>query len=424
MGHLINPISTRLSINTFWSSSWVLVNNFNFINMFKKDYILFQFLNFFLRKSRYTRFNVLVSHYKIFRLTNNIFINFYYYNANMEEKKYKYQVLFLAKLLKIKERKNKFFTKNNLFNFLKKPFLITNLQKTFQRKNRKGQSMWKNMLVKSLILKKKLARYRMKIICKYMIKTLISNIFWSILKETLDFYLKKLSNYSISFYFNIFSLDFFAVTPQIISTYLSLRLQQKYSLNWTLRPVIKDLTIKTKNNIISGFKIVCSGRFTRKQIATHIWNKQGALRFNNFSNHIKYSESTVRLKYGLCGIKVWMNYGFNDKIIRVRRFFLTYPKYTPFKYIYNISQKLLILGLNYWFYLYLKICFLKKYTHDACNIFLKIKIKSIIKYLLKKIFKNIFNIKFNLIYINNTIKILLSFIKDSDQKDQVIWNKI
>jgi hypothetical protein len=109
--------------------------------LFKKDYILFQFLNWFLRKSRYSRFNVLVSHYKIYRLANNIFINFYYYNANIEEKKYKYQVIFLAKLLKRKLIKNKFYIKNKFLNIIKKNYLVTHLQKTFLRKSKKGQSI-------------------------------------------------------------------------------------------------------------------------------------------------------------------------------------------------------------------------------------------------------------------------------------------
>ncbi len=400
MGHLINPISNRLSINAFWNSTWVLINNFNFINMFKKDYILFQFLNFFLRKSRYSRFNVLVSHYKIFRLTNNIFINFYYYNANMEEKKYKYQVIYLAKLLKRQKRKN------NFFNVFKTSYLVTTLEKTFRRKNKNGKSIWTNVIKKLPTLDKKLERYRIKIIYKYMVKTLVSNIFWTVLKETINFYLNKLSRSSIRFHFNSFSLNFFGVTPQIISIYLSLRLQQKYSLNWTLRPVLKDLTIKVKNNIIAGFKIVCSGRFTRKQIATYIWNKQGALRFNNFSNHIKYSESTARLKYGLCGIKVWINYGFNDTKIWFRRLFFVYPKYTPFKYMYNIKEQFLALDINYWFYLYLKISFLKKYTINICSIFMEIKTKTLIKGLINKIYK--LNSKFNINYVGSVLKLRLN----------------
>ncbi len=99
MGHLINPISNRLSINTFWNSNWSLVNNFNYVNLFKKDYILFEFLNWFLKKSKYGKFNLLLSHYKVYRIANNVFINFYYYNVALEEKRYDREVIYLLNLI-------------------------------------------------------------------------------------------------------------------------------------------------------------------------------------------------------------------------------------------------------------------------------------------------------------------------------------
>ena len=97
MGHLINPITNRLSINILWNSNWSLINNFNYNNIFKKDYILFQFLTWFTKKSKFGRFNIIISHYKIYRIKDNIFINFYYYNAGLEEKKFKFHVYFIKK---------------------------------------------------------------------------------------------------------------------------------------------------------------------------------------------------------------------------------------------------------------------------------------------------------------------------------------
>ena len=104
MGHLINPISNRLSINTFWNSNWSLVNNFNYVNLFKKDYILFEFLNWFLKKSKYGKFNLLLSHYKVYRIANNVFINFYYYNVALEEKRYDREVIYLLNLINKKQK--------------------------------------------------------------------------------------------------------------------------------------------------------------------------------------------------------------------------------------------------------------------------------------------------------------------------------
>ena len=59
------------------------------------------------------------------------------------------------------------------------------------------------------------------------------------------------------------------ITANIIALYIRGRLIQRYSLNWILRPVLKDLNQRIDKKIILGYKIVCSGRFTRKQIATY-----------------------------------------------------------------------------------------------------------------------------------------------------------
>ena len=75
--------------------------------------------------------------------------------------------------------------------------------------------------------------------------------------------------------------------------------------------------------------------------------KEGSLQLNNFSSLVKYSQSTVKLKYGLCGIKVWLNYGYNDSNLFKRNLFLVYPQYTPFKYSIESNTKSLIFHINY-----------------------------------------------------------------------------
>jgi hypothetical protein len=40
-----------------------------------------------------------LSHYKIYRVSNNIFINFYYYNVVLEEKRYDLEVIYLLNLI-------------------------------------------------------------------------------------------------------------------------------------------------------------------------------------------------------------------------------------------------------------------------------------------------------------------------------------
>ena len=382
MGHLINPISNRLAVNSFWNSNWALVNNFNYINLFKQDYLLFQFLNWFVKKSKFGKFNIIISHYKVFRLYRKVFINFYYYNAGVEEKKYYFQVSFLIALLRKKKQLRQF-----------KKDSIINSSLTVQSDNHVSKLQIRNLYT-------------------YMIKIVISNLYWYLINNSLKFYLNNLSNNKDTFHFNIYSLDFLNVTTDIISTYISLKLQQRYSLNWILRPILKDLTNKVQRKLFLGYKIVCSGRFTRKQIATYMWMKEGSLKLNSFSNLVKYSQTSVKLKYGLCGIKIWLNYGSNDHTLFKRNLLLVYPLYTPFKYAINLKDKSLVLFLNYWFYLYLKISFFKARIYNFYSLFVNIKIKILLKYVFRKFFYTPFKKQFTLIYKEDN-KFLLKWSKSS-----------
>ena len=407
MGHLINPISNRLSINSFWNSNWSLVNNFNYVNVFKKDYILFQFLNWFTKKSKFGKFNIIISHYKVFRIYKNVFVNFYYYNAGIEEKKYRFQIFFLINLL----RKKKKLTNSNL----KSNFEVTRFKKLLSKTSLGGKQISKIFYVKPKNLVNKLSTNKIKNLYTYFIKNVLSNLYWYLLNNSLGFYLSKLG--SQKYHFNVYSLDFLNVTTDIISTYISLRLQQKYSLNWVLRPILKDLSTKIKKNIFLGYKIVCSGRFTRKQIATYMWMKQGSLQLNSFTNLVKYSEASVRLKYGLCGIKVWLSYGSNNLSLFKRNLLLIYPLYTPFKYLLNYKNNTITFYINYWFYLYVKISYLKSKFYNFYSLFINIKTKILVKYLLKKMFQTINNKNFSVAYLDeNKLVVSLSAKKSNFSK--------
>jgi hypothetical protein len=49
----------------------------------------------------------------------------------------------------------------------------------------------------------------------------------------------------------------------------------------------------------------------------------------------------------------------------------------------------LILHLNYWFFLYFKMCSIKSKFYNFYQLFVNIKIKILLKYVFKKIFKKV-----------------------------------
>lgn len=373
MGHLVNPLSLRLSVNSFWNSNWVLSNNYNYINVFKKDYELFTYLDWFLKKSNFHKSNILLSHYKIYRVYKRIYINLYVYNAEFEGLNY------------------------NLISRVQKYYLL----KKWCSKKLYKQLKYYSKKFKNFILNKVFSR-----IYKYIFKRVITLFFWTTINFISLRFLNLIKNQSKDlFFFNVYALNLFSVSVEAITSHISLRLQKKFSLNWVLFPVLKDLNYKIKKNIFLGYKLVCSGRFTRKQIATYTWVKKGSIKFNSVSNLVKYSEVRIRLKYGLCGVKLWINYGFNNINLKKRNIFLLYPIYVPFRYAINTykGNKYIMLYLNYWFFFFIRVLFLKKKSFSLYKVILKIKIKTMILNILNNHNNKYFS-KLNLLTDNNKIK--------------------
>ncbi len=370
MGHLINPVSLRLSLNSFWDSTWVVVNNFNFVSLFKKDYILFHFLNWFIKKSKFIKSNLLISHYKIYRINQKVYINLYYYNSN-----------------------NIIDVNTNYFDTKSIGSILTNEVSHIER--------FKNLY-------------------DYIFKVLIFNLYWRVLNSAMFYYFNKLNDSKQLFYLNVYSLSFLNITVDSIANYISLKLQRKYTLNWILKPILKDLTTRIKQKHFLGYKIVCSGRFTRKQIATYMWMRNGSLKLSNISNLVKYSETRVRLKYGLCGIKIWLNYGCNNNLLIKRNLLLIYPLHVPFKYMLNKESNTILLYLNTWFFFFIRIVFLKLQNFYGYKALIVHKIDELLAYFFEKIKLNFSMYYYNINLLKNNllqIKLLSPNYSDKNKKN-------
>lgn len=95
------------------------------------------------------------------------------------------------------------------------------------------------------------------------------------------------------------------ITPTFVGEYITRKLKQKHKLKDVLRPLVKHLG---RHKGLSGFKITCSGRFSRAERATYRWQKVGKVSLNNFKEFIDYDYSEVTLRFGQVGIKVWFSY--------------------------------------------------------------------------------------------------------------------
>ena len=99
-------------------------------------------------------------------------------------------------------------------------------------------------------------------------------------------------------------LPYNTFTAQIVASYVCIRLRQRFRLMEIIRPVLKSLMA---NPYVSGFRMTCSGRFTKKEIATYDLRTYSSVPFSGVSKHLDYGFSEVILKYSVCGVKVWLH---------------------------------------------------------------------------------------------------------------------
>jgi hypothetical protein len=124
-------------------------------------------------------------------------------------------------------------------------------------------------------------------------------------KKLLYFFFFYRLNIHLKYFFKFYQIYSGNFNSSLIANYIVTKLSQKFQLFQIINPLLNNLL---KFGSFIGFKILCAGRFARKQIATYTWQKKGKVSLNTFKNFIDYSFYTVRLKNSLCGIKVWINF--------------------------------------------------------------------------------------------------------------------
>ncbi len=115
---------------------------------------------------------------------------------------------------------------------------------------------------------------------------------------------KQPSNLFIYFLFP----SFLILTARMLSYVIRIRLTQKYSLGEILNKFVSYLD---KQSSLIGYRITCHGRFTRRQRASHKMVKSSLkykdrLLLNTFTGVVDYAYVEEPLKYGMCGIRIWL----------------------------------------------------------------------------------------------------------------------
>jgi hypothetical protein len=156
--------------------------------------------------------------------------------------------------------------KNARFLLIKRLF-----NKKFYKKYRKALRRDKQPKVRLfMFLKKKvILKYSRKLFFLF-IKNKILKFYWDNFKVLSLFYLKKFNRSSFLSRIFIIGLSKMNVNANIISEFFFIRLTQYYTI-WEVLRNINFLfkSLMRKKRLVRGYKITCSGRFSRKQRTTY-----------------------------------------------------------------------------------------------------------------------------------------------------------
>jgi len=115
-------------------------------------------------------------------------------------------------------------------------------------------------------------------------------------------YLTNKRNSHFDFSVQIYTLSNSSLSAKALNTYVLRKLKANNSLNAIFSPIINGFS-----SYFKGIRVYCSGRFTRNQRATFRVFWFGKVTLNNFSELIDYNFSSIPLKFGVGGIKIWIS---------------------------------------------------------------------------------------------------------------------
>lgn len=114
-----------------------------------------------------------------------------------------------------------------------------------------------------------------------------------------------------NFMYDKLSLFFYEVkdinilTSSLISNYIIRNLRIGHTLNRIIYPLMRHLA-ESQYIFYNGWKIGCFGRFQRRGRARKVWYGKIGVPLNTLTANIDYAKSIVRLRNGLCCIKVFI----------------------------------------------------------------------------------------------------------------------
>lgn len=300
MGQVVNPISMRLNKNRFWLSNWSTNSLILMKEYYTIDLSIQKYLNWLIKKEFFQKFGLILSDFSTSATYSNlnVIINYHFTHELGEEIKRLHFSLFhdLKKYLKKRYQNNTKFKE-----------LLKRIQK-LNNENINSSYLKTFIFLKYSKKKKKrilfyttFFKYFFNFILRWVLVTFFQRV--NLIIQRL---FSQIANIDIRIKFKRITED--TITAKFLITYMIIKLKKKFSLKYVLNSVIKFLKNTKK---IEGYKIKCSGRFDKKQRATYLLKQLKKVSSTGIFIPLDYAFSTLTLKYGLCGIKLWV---YRDKL--------------------------------------------------------------------------------------------------------------
>jgi len=152
------------------------------------------------------------------------------------------------------------------------------------------------------------------------LKFIFEKKFFYFLKKFLLFNLYKFIHIRSNIFCNFLFFEPSYLDSKFLVQYLIFRLNQKIPFKSIFYKTNNILTTLLSKQRLLGFKISLKGRFSRKQRASFLWKRVNRVPLNSKMSYIDYSSGHVILRYGMCSIKIWLN--FSQEFSKKKIFFI------------------------------------------------------------------------------------------------------
>lgn len=243
MGHLVNASGFRLGNSKFWDIKAISLFRHKYFELNSFFYFLGTYLNNMFYIKKYKEYSIFYSHVVLRRVANGMNLDVYIFGSFFD-------IIY--------------------FNFMKSKFLQKLLGITAKQ-------------IKVTFLRK--------------FMRFCQNFLLALLEKRLKVDLSRFGVEKINF----FAYSELNLAPSVLGKIIAYKLENLYTINQIINPILKDFLLIKR----VGLAINCSGRLTRKQRAHFLKFRAGSVPFSTVMNKIDYFFISVKLKYGVCGIKIW-----------------------------------------------------------------------------------------------------------------------